>query len=84
MGIWGILSIISFIGLIVFWRKGNAVWGGLTIGVIIGLIIAIVYFFKGNGFSWTIISKGLVVGVLIGIVAQLLGIISDKLKNINQ
>jgi len=84
MGTWGILSIISFIGLIVFWRKGNAVWGGLTIGVIIGLIIAIVYFFKGNGFSWAIIAKGLVIGALAGIVAELLGFISDKLKNKNQ
>ena len=79
-GIWEILSIISAIGLIYFWRSKNAVWGGMTGGAIIGIIIAIIYYFKGEGFSWTIIGKGIVIGTLAGILSELLGFISSRLK----
>ena len=79
-GIWTILAIIAIIGLIAFWSKRSAAWGGLILGLVIGLIIAIFHFFKGNGFNWVIIGKGLIIGTLTGIVAELLGIISDRLK----
>jgi len=84
LGVWVILAIISAIGLIIFWRKQNAVWGGLTLGAIIGLIIAVFYVFKGNGFSWSIIGKGVIIGTLTGIIAALLGIISDRFKRKKQ
>lgn len=79
-GIWETLAIISAIGLFAFRRGKNAVWGGLTIGAIVGLVIAIIYFFKGDGFIWRIVGKAIVIGTLAGIAAQLLGIISDRLK----
>jgi hypothetical protein len=80
LGIWSILSIISVVGLIIFWNKRNAVWGGLTIGAIIGLAIATIYFFKEDSFSWGIVGKAAIIGNLIGLVSELLGIIADRFK----
>jgi len=79
---WKILAIISLIGLLLFWRKKSAIWGGLTMGLFIGLIVAIIYLIKGGGFDWKIIGKGIIVGTLCGIFVQILGMISDKLKRI--
>jgi hypothetical protein len=79
-GIWEILSIISAIGIIIFWRSKNAVWGGLTIGAVIGVIVALIYLFMGDGFIWKIVGKGIVIGTIFGIISQVLGSISDRLK----
>lgn len=78
--IWIILGVVSFALLILYWRKRNAVWGGLTIGIIIGLIVAIFYLFKGSGFNWFIIGKGAVLGTMAGFIAELLGMISDLIR----
>lgn len=78
---WIILGLVSIALLMVYWRKRNAVWGGLTAGVIVGLIIAIIYFIKGSGFIWVIIGKSAILGVLAGFFAELLGIISSNIKN---
>ena len=37
-----ILAIIAFILLVIHWKGPNAVWGGATLGAIIGLIISLV------------------------------------------
>ena len=76
--IWIILGIVSIILLIVFWRSKNAVWGGLAIGIIVGLIIALIYLFKGDGFIWLILVKGGIIGTLAGMAAELLGVVSGK------
>jgi len=75
---WIILGIVSVILLIVFWRNKNAVWGGLTLGFIVGLIIALTYLFKGNGFSYMILIKGAILGVIAGSIAELLGLVGKK------
>ena len=75
---WTILSIVALIMLILFFLKGpNSVWGGATIGLIAGIVIV----FIGDGFNWLIIYKSIVIGILIGGVAELLGLISSKLKS---
>ena len=81
---WIILGIITVVLLIIFWGKRNAVWGGLTIGIIIGLIVAIFYLFKGSGLNWPIIGKGAVLGTMAGFVAELLGILSDFIRKKKQ
>ena len=78
--IWTIFGIITIVLLILFWRKRNAVWGGLTIGIIIGIIVALFYLFKENGFNWLIIGKGAIAGTMLGFVAELLGKVSDFIK----
>jgi len=75
---WIILSVIASIVLIVFFMRGpNAIWGGATIGLFIGIIMAVF----GKGLSWPIIYKPIVVGILIGLVVELLGVFSKALKN---
>ena len=74
---WIVLSAIATISLIAFFIRGrNAVWGGATIGLIVGIIVSLV----GDGFNWSIIWKGIVIGALLGLVAELLGKLSDRLK----
>ena len=77
---WIILSVIASIVLIVFFMRGpNAVWGGATIGLFIGIIMAVF----SKGFSWSIIYKSIVIGILVGLVAELLGVFSKALQNKN-
>lgn len=78
--IWKILGIITAVLLIVFCRRRSAVWGGLTLGVIIGFIVAIFFVFKGSGFNWYIIGKGAIAGTILGFIAELLGMASDFIK----
>ena len=78
--IWKILGIMTVALLIVFWRKRGTVWGGLTLGVIIGFIIAIFFVFKARGFDWLIIGKAAISGTILGFIAELLGKVSDRIK----
>ncbi len=78
--IWIILGIISVILLIVFWRRRNAVWGGLTVGIVIGFIVALFFTFKGRGFDGYIVVKGAILGTIVGLMAELLGRVSDLIK----
>ena len=74
--IWIILGVASVILLVFYWNRRNAVWGGLTIGAIIGFAVAIF----GSGFNWYTIGKIAIVGVMLGFGAELLGLLSDYLK----
>ncbi|MHB1330588.1 MAG: hypothetical protein ACYCY6_01295 [Minisyncoccota bacterium] len=73
MDIWNILWVISLVLLAIFWRKG-AVWGGLTLGLIFGVVISLL-----NG-NWGIVKEAGIIGILIGFAAELLGKLSDRLK----
>ena len=74
---WIVLAVVAAISLIVFFMRGpNAVWGGATLGLIVGFIVALV----GDGFDWSIIWKGIVVGTLFGVVAELLAEASKRLR----
>ena len=65
---WIILLIIAVISLVVFYSRGtNAVWGGATAGLIIGVIVALVR----NGFEWSTIWKGVVVGAVVGLITEI-------------
>jgi hypothetical protein len=78
---WITLGVIAVVLLIVYFSKGrNSVWGGLSIGVFVGIIITIIYAIMGKGFMWGIIVKSIIVGIFVGFIADILGIISDKLK----
>lgn len=81
--IWVIFAIIVVILLAVYWNRRNAVWGGLTLGIIVGFIVAIFFAFRGSGFNFSIVGKLAVVGTLMGFIAELLGKASDRLKRKN-
>jgi len=78
--IWIILGAIAVILLLIFWRKRNAVWGGLTLGIVIGIIISIFFFFKESVFNCYIIVKGAISGALLGFGAEMLGEVSDFIE----
>lgn len=76
LNIWIILGVGSIILLFVYWGRRNAVWGGFTLGIIVGTLWKIF-----SGTDWYIIFKVAVVGSLIGFGAELLGLAGDYLKN---
>lgn len=72
---WVILSVIAIVSLVTFCLRGsNAVWGGATVGLIIGVIVAIIR----NGFIWTTVGKGIVVGALVGLITEILHLLSKR------
>ena len=78
---WTVLSVVAVISLLAFFMRGpNAVWGGATLGLVVGFVIVIILAITGHNFAWSIIWKAIVVGTLSGLLAQLLGEVSDRLK----
>ena len=75
-----ILGIIAIILLIAYSRSQNAIWGGLTIGAILGVIVVIYQVISGIGFHWLIILRCAMWGILIGFMAELLGKASDLIR----
>ncbi len=74
---WVILVVVAAISLIIFFMRGpNAVWGGATGGLTIGIVVALV----SRGFNWSVIWKGIVVGTLLGVAAELIGGLAKRLK----
>jgi hypothetical protein len=69
-----IMAIVAGVLLLVFWRGRSAVWGGATIGAIVGLILALV---KGD---WSLLALSFAVGTFVGLGAEGLGQLSDKLR----
>ncbi|MEO7444591.1 MAG: hypothetical protein ABIU55_03780 [Ferruginibacter sp.] len=79
--VWLILGIISIIALLSSFAIGkNSIWGSMTVAVIIGLVIALVYVFKGESFHWTIIKKAAIVGTLSGVLFEIIARVSGKKK----
>lgn len=54
--------------------RRSAIWGGGTIGLITGLVLAIV-----NG-DLTLIIKIAIIGVIVGMIAETLGWLSDRIR----
>jgi hypothetical protein len=71
LNIWNFLAIIAVILFLLFSRRKSAVWGGLAGGIIVGLIIAFIYFLKGNVFPWAILLKAAIIGIMAGSVVLL-------------
>jgi hypothetical protein len=70
MYIWFFLSIAAVIALYVYWhdKNGNAVWGAVPIGIVVGLLSKFVF-----STDWYIIVKTVVVAVLLGTLVQVVG-----------
>lgn len=80
INIWTVLGVISIVLLVISWKKRNAIWGGLTLGILVGLIIILVKYFTGSVLNWIVVVKSAVVGSLIGFVAEVLSILAGRLK----
>ena len=78
---WKIIGVIAVILLIINFRKGqNSVWGGISLGAIVGFIITVILAFMGKGFNWFVILKAVIVGTIIGFLADLLGEVPKLFK----
>jgi len=73
--IWTILAVIALILLAIYWNGRNAVWGGLTAGIIIGVLWKFI-----GGTDWYIVVKVATVATLLGFGAESLGMLSDRFK----
>jgi hypothetical protein len=70
-----LMAIIAGGILVIFFFRGrNAVWGGATLGFIVGLIVALVKH------DWNLLALSFAIGTFAGLGAELLGIFSDWLK----
>ncbi|MFC1905743.1 hypothetical protein ACFLXL_02930 [Chloroflexota bacterium] len=74
MALWIILLIIAVILLLLHWGGRNAVWGGATLGLVVGIIISII---KGD---WTFLAYSVSGGVFLGTFFEWLGRLADWLK----
>jgi len=77
---WTFLLIIATISLIIYWRGPNAIWGGILLGAIGGLLIAVVLLLMNKGFHLLIIGRGIVIGILLGLVVEIVGKLSKLIK----
>ena len=69
-----ILAIIAGVLLLLHLKGPNAVWGGAGLGVVVGLVVAIV---KGD---WSLLAVSFAVGTFCGVVFEWLGRLSDRIK----
>ena len=73
--VWIILAVIAFILLIIYWGGRNAVWGGLTGGIIIGILWKFI-----GGTDWYIVVRVATITTLLGFGSELLGTTSDHFR----
>ena len=64
--IWQILLGVTALVLLLHWGSRNAVWGAATLGLIIGVLVAVF----SSGFDWWIVGKTVVVATPIGVVLE--------------
>lgn len=70
-----ILFIVIIFALALTWFHRSAIWGGVTGGLIIGGIVGL---FTGDIFLS--IKNGVAVGGTIGIIAEILGMIGNRMR----
>jgi len=77
MPILNIFLLIGILALILsfFAQKRSAIWGGATLGLILGVIIGIV---RGD---FSDILRVILIGADVGLAAELLGLLSDWMKS---
>jgi hypothetical protein len=79
LDIWTALGILALVCLIVSFVIGkNAIWGGLTMGIIVALIVGVINLIMGNGFKWVLLKKILIIAVLAGGFFEVVGRLSKK------
>lgn len=69
MEIWWAVYVVGGVSLLFFANKGaNAVWGTATLGLLIGIGIAVYQ----PGFDWTTIAKAVTAAATVGLAFELL------------
>lgn len=73
MGVTTIITTVAMVLLVLHWRGPNAVWGGATLGIIIGIIVALITK------DWSRLLSFFAVGTFIGTFFEWIGRIASKL-----
>lgn len=60
--LWYALYAIAVLTLLLHWGKRNAVWGAATLGLLLGVVIALF----GDGFDWWTVVKSIAIAALVG------------------
>jgi len=74
--VWVIVAVAALILLVVFWRGWIAVWGGATIGTVVGVLWKLI-----GRTDWNTVIKVAAVGTLLGFGADSLGRIANRLRS---
>jgi len=69
-----VMTAVAIILLVLHWKGPNAVWGGATLGVIVGLIIALV---AGD---WGLLALSFAVGTFAGTLFEWVGRLAKRLR----
>lgn len=77
---WYVLGILTVILLFLYFEGPNALWGGFTVGVVIGIILSLISVFQGDGFNWSTLGKAIIISVLAGFIFEIIGQFANKLK----
>jgi len=68
-----IMAIVAGVLLVLHWKGPNAVWGGATLGAIVGLILALV---KSD---WSLLALVFAIGTFAGTLFEWIGRLASKL-----
>ena len=66
------LVVFAIILLALHWKGPNAVWGGATLGVVVGIIVSLV---EGE---WSPLGGIFAVGTIIGAIFEWIGLLSKR------
>lgn len=75
MSLYIVLAIIAGILLVLHWKGPNAVWGGATLGVVVGIIVA---FITGN---WSLLALVFAIGTFAGTLFEWIGRLSQRYRH---
>jgi len=67
-----IIAIVAAVLLVLHWKGPNAVWGGATLGVIVGVIVALVVR------DWSLLALIFAIGTFAGTVFEWVGRLSRR------
>lgn len=72
MTVIAILTIVALVLLVLHWRGPNAVWGGATLGIMVGLIVALL------AKDWSRLALIFSVGIFVGTLFEWIGRIASR------
>lgn len=70
-----IIKTVAIALLVLHWKGPNAVWGGATLGIIVGIIVALITK------DWNRMLSFFAMGIFIGTLFEWIGRIANKLCN---
>ena len=78
---WIILACVDAVFLLIFFKGQNAVWGGLIMGALTGLLVAGGFaVFGDSGFVWVTVAKWAIGCTLFGAIIEVIIVIDRHVK----